>query len=709
MQLDTDLRQTLWNARHWERVLCERAAALRARPVSGELAEPARALAAALEDVVLDRSHAVEMYLVASKAAGGDATALSRARALALEIGELGLAARIASLERKRTGQTALALVEGQAWLDAGDPDRAIKPLLVAVRAHPDDAAAARALAAARREWADVRGELDRVQRAAAAQGDPEAAARDFLHASRIARMLGEAARARALIEAAFSRDPRCEVGYALVERELVRAGEWGELVGVYRQRCDAVATSREVVDTLRRGATRMSVTDGAPAMAVTLAVRALGYAYDEGVADIPGHLALVDILCRHYVRARAAEKVLPVIDRGLEAGLPDDDEIALAITGLELAWGQLGSAATAQRYAAQVEACAPAHPALAEYRRGGGLRRATSEPGGEVSLPEPLELADEPSFASAAEPSAGQHDEVSLAEPLELEVEPLELEAESSRAATVVEPSAFEHVHPIESPQVDDELSDGSSSAQVAEPAPLRSPVPPQATPPAPDLEDMIELDPDELEELEVEELEVDGSADHADPVASPPPPEPRSPPPKRPPSGVPSQRPATQMGLGTPMPPKSPAKPRRAATELGVGKSLIPGSAKKALEDIVRASPHPPGHGAEKRADDRVAVPADAEVAIAARVVLGGGGARAVTRDVSASGAFIVTDAPLPRDTAFALTLSLPTPDAMGLFEHALRAVVVREEPGVGYGIRFESPGSDFVAAVARLRGSH
>ena len=674
MQLDTELRETLWQTRHWESVLRERAASLRREVASAELAAPARALAEALEAFVLDRTPGVEMHLLASKASGGDPGALARAREGALEVGDLGLAARIAAMERKH-GSGDSALAEGELWLDAGQPDRAIRPLLKASRAVPGDEALKRALAAARHEWADVRGEIDRVQAAAASGDDGAQAARDALHASRIARMLGEGQRVRELAVLACRRDPTSERACAVAERELTKEGDANALLELYRRRCDAVSSAGEVVDTLRRAVARLSLWANAPGLAVNVAVRALSYAYEEGVRAIPGHIALIQVVYHHYTRARAAEKALLIVDHGLAADVPDDDRIALAIVGLEVAWGHLGAAATAQRYAGLVEERAPRWPGLDDFARGrGGLApglptrvTASSEPDGiplrdagalgdEVPAGPPPGGADAPTGAGAGKEGAGN-----TAEPaLELDIG-YQLEGEpglTRDAGSEVHAQRFEHANPIELPADSPAAGENRPSADSRGPGQF---TPPEAIDLPP--QEPIDLPPDALVEIEEDDSSSGATESVRDKAAS---------------------------TRGEPRP--------------GPG-SLIPGAARKALEHIVHAPANPPSREAEKRAEPRMALPADAAVPVTASVALGGGGVRAVTRDVSPSGAFIVTEAPLPQGAAFEVTLAMPTPDGIGATKHALRAVVVREEPGVGYGVRFEEPGDDYQRAVSAL----
>lgn len=332
-------------------------------------------LAAACEEIVPDRERAVELYLIAWKAAHDNPHALGRARVLCRELGKTELIAKIAELEYRASKHPAHRAIQGLAWLDAGDPDRAIRPLLEAVRAQPDDVVLREALATAQREWSDARAEVERLEAAAQEQSDGKVVARLLLQAARVQGMIDPSApRYRELLEAAFDRDPNDDGAYTLLERLFERGDDWESLMELYGLRAGAAPTDVDLVEAYRRGGVHLWLSGSQPALGARLVLKALLLAYDRELAGVPGHVAMFTLLRLHFDRTRTQRKLLKLIDQALASPLTEDEQVFFCTLGLDRAWAGMRDATAAYPYALRLEALVPDHPLLEEYAREGGL-----------------------------------------------------------------------------------------------------------------------------------------------------------------------------------------------------------------------------------------------------------------------------------------------------------------------------------------------
>ena len=132
----------------------------------------------------------------------------------------------------------------------------------------------------------------------------------------------------------------------------------------------------------------------------------------------------------------------------------------------------------------------------------------------------------------------------------------------------------------------------------------------------------------------------------------------------------------------------------------------SIIPDSALKALKQrassplLVPAPPTQPP-GAPSRAS-RIELPVDVSLTTESERDLPA--LAAITRDLSATGMFLVTTATLPVGAEVDLGLELPGADALRLSKHRLRARVVRRTD-TGYGLSFIDPPATLRQAIELL----
>ncbi len=164
-------------------------------------------------------------------------------------------------------------------------------------------------------------------------------------------------------------------------------------------------------------------------------------------------------------------------------------------------------------------------------------------------------------------------------------------------------------------------------------------------------------------------------------------------------PPAGTPAAPTPSRAPTPAPTPaaaaPAPPPRPPLAA-------SLIPSSARTALGQrgsLPALPPIPPRPDARPRAP-RLALPLDATIERDGHAAL-----PVVCRDISATGVFVLTDAPLTIGASLDFTVETPAAEAWGERRYRTRARVIRRESR-GYGLALEAPPAELVAELARLQ---
>src|SRR5438552_331152 len=171
MELRQEIKQRLRSARNWPGLIEELE-----REV--DKVEPKEAKAVRLfelgelcEDLFLRKDRAMVHYQAAFKLSPQDARALTRARQIYREMGNLEMVATLLGLEQKVAADaTKKAEVQarlGVALLDLGKRDQALPHLEAAAEARPDDNELADALAAANYDKEDWLGQVERLQKQA--------------------------------------------------------------------------------------------------------------------------------------------------------------------------------------------------------------------------------------------------------------------------------------------------------------------------------------------------------------------------------------------------------------------------------------------------------------------------------------------------------------------------------------------------------------
>lgn len=356
------IRDQLWSRRDWGASLVSAAGDLLAGGEAPKLAERAYDLAQACELVVADVATSVQMYLLAWKAGKQRPEALQRARELCRELDDAATVAKIAGVQYRYRGDLRLRLVEAGAWLDADQPDRALKVLLAAAQAAPGDAEVAATLALARGEWPNARAEARRL-----------AEAGELLAAARVLRTIGDDSDELGdTLRRAVEANPCDEEAFALFQRWTCARGDYKALLAAYRRRGEEATSHREVVDVYRRAGTTLIVRAGQRGMGLRLVAAAVTRAYDTGMVDIPGHLAMLALVVEELSAAKAHDRVFAYLDAGLALPLDASERLWMALTATDLAWNTLGDMGAASRYADIVREIHPGNALLADIDESG-------------------------------------------------------------------------------------------------------------------------------------------------------------------------------------------------------------------------------------------------------------------------------------------------------------------------------------------------
>ena len=157
LDLRPEIRETVWHLKDWSSSVPELGISLAANEEIGQLDKAALLLQMAqlCEFCVLDPQSAADFYSASYQANRSQFDILSRMRALCHSMGRSDHAARTAELEFRHSKVPGFHAIAGQAWLDAGQPDRALKPLLRAIEDIPCTPEIAGALEVARRDWSN--------------------------------------------------------------------------------------------------------------------------------------------------------------------------------------------------------------------------------------------------------------------------------------------------------------------------------------------------------------------------------------------------------------------------------------------------------------------------------------------------------------------------------------------------------------------------
>ena len=363
MELSSPLRARIWPSEDWSARALELEAEVQKVVDPWERSFRTYELAELCECLVPDRDRALVLYQRAWRLTGNNRRALIRARRLYDELHRLDMVATLAEVEAKHTREKETSEIIGNAWLDAGRPDRAQKWLAAALDRDPDRPDLRAALDVAKTSDDRRVAELERVRAAAAAASD-WAAAPLCLHAARLARDINPGLYVD-MLRRTLESDPLQSSANRLLAVFLESARDWQEYADHHRRQARSAESPRDAVNALRRGGLALAVRFAQPALGIELIDEALTHAYDHALQDVPGHPAMLTLMADTDSRRQLARTV-DHCARALGAPLSEDDRLFVAVLAARIALRSLGNAAAAQRFLAIVHALVPDHSLIA-------------------------------------------------------------------------------------------------------------------------------------------------------------------------------------------------------------------------------------------------------------------------------------------------------------------------------------------------------
>ncbi len=330
LNLGPELRQTVWYLKDWSSSVPELGKSLVANHEIGQLEKSALLLQTAqlCEFCVLDPQAAADFYSASYQANRSQFDILPRMRELCHKMGRSDHAARTAELEFRHSKVPGFHAIAGQAWLDAGQPDRALKPLLRALEDIPCTPEIAAALEVARRDWANP--EVHANSLLDEARGRTPGYHIKALQSSRIFRMLDiEDDRYEEGLRLCLSHDPNMPSPCNLMEHFLFTSDRLDELADHFRRRAKAAPDDRTAAQLLFDGSSilfRAKAGDaGGP-----LFVDALHEAVKAKLPTIPGLLAQL----RGLVACAAAQRkqVVDLAEQAYSILKSQDEQVGVAV-----------------------------------------------------------------------------------------------------------------------------------------------------------------------------------------------------------------------------------------------------------------------------------------------------------------------------------------------------------------------------------------
>jgi tetratricopeptide (TPR) repeat protein len=257
MELRQEIRQRLRSARNWPGLIEELEREVEQVEPKETKAQRLFELGELCEDLFLRKDRAMVHYQAAFKLSPSDARALSRARQIYREMGNLEMVATLLGLELRSAPEgpkkAEIQARLGIAQLDLGKKDQALPNLEAAAEARPEDVELQDALAAANYDQEDWLGQVERLQKHAQAS-DSYLGARIYLRIARIYRL--EGITDNDYIEAlnkVVANEPQNEQANFLLEGALGALKRFDEIQKLHEKRAYAAPDEREQADVYRR------------------------------------------------------------------------------------------------------------------------------------------------------------------------------------------------------------------------------------------------------------------------------------------------------------------------------------------------------------------------------------------------------------------------------------------------------------------------
>ena len=330
------------------------------------------------EEIFLRKDRAMAHYQQAFKQNPQQIRALTRARQIYREMGNLEMVATLLGLEMKvSTDPARKAEAErllGEVLLDAQQRDRAKTALENAAKRQPGDSDIADALAATQYDREDWHGEVDRLlaQAQRVSNNDAALAARVYLRAARILHL--EAAndpRLETTLRHVVALAPQQEMANFLLEKLLHAQNRFDDIIAVQDQRIDALEDAQAQIDLAKRIGNMWLLRWKDRDRAAHFYGRALLSTYAGSVdaaQAFPGHLAAFSML-RDVMAPRGEwPQLLSYAELGRSALMSDDERAALMVQAGRIAWREMGDAERARGYYAEVLRVFPEQEELQAY-----------------------------------------------------------------------------------------------------------------------------------------------------------------------------------------------------------------------------------------------------------------------------------------------------------------------------------------------------
>lgn len=419
------------------------------------------------EEFFLRKDRAMAHYQQAFKQNPQQTRALTRARLIYREMGNLEMVATLLGLEikvssdpeRKKEAERLL----GEILLDARERDRAMPHLQNAARHWPDDSEVADALAACSYDREDWLGEAERLMDSARRlqNTDPHMASRVWLRAARIFHIEARSdPQFEECLRAVVALQPQHEMANFLLEKILAEQGRFDEIIALQDKRIDGLTGDQAKIDLAKKIGNMWLLRWKDRERAARFYGRALTFTYRGAVEAgkvLPGHLAAFSLLRDILVPKGEWAQLFNYAELGTFAPMNDEERGALMVQAARAAWRDAGDPARAKAYYAEVQRVYPEHEELQNYiaEYGDPSVEAPAEEAPVEAAPveaAPVDVAPaeeapaeavEPAAEAAAEPAA----EPEALAPVEQAVEPAAEEAappvEQAAEAVAEEPVA--------------------------------------------------------------------------------------------------------------------------------------------------------------------------------------------------------------------------------------------------------------------------
>ena len=708
MPIASWLLPVLWREHDWRAAIERLVTELAALGSTPQAHRAGLELGHAFEYIEPDRRRAIAVYELVGP--GGNP---SRARELAVEIGWWSARARLSIVMRTIDPVPRLVFDEAEAWWDAGQPDLCALALAGVRRADHDMRVEDLAALVAGHDLADHAASAT----ARAAHETGSLAADAFVMASRFARAADRPDDVTRALEAALEACPGHPIAGSLLLRTALQRRDPDHVQRYLRLRL-AGLDKRAWLDTMRVCALALIDSGHHPGLGLRLLRKALESAYEWQHGEIPGHLAMWATLLARATADGTRRDLLELALKGLQSSQDPVDRVWLGILATEISLRDANNPVVAGAYAEIVAEHAPEHPIVREL----------------VSSVAAAEPDDYLTLASAVPREAvTAASRVIADEPPDFDVDLDDVYATAAEAATVDDSDFVElSDDPVDDP-VAVAVAAAVATANVAAPVLPPAPSSRAARPPIEPVAAKSAVVKPALRPIEVAPprpaATTKGASTRPAPLAVP--------------VAVAVDQAATGVTLASPpasarsVDPGPVAKPERIVVTPPIAKPAItpvtrsiakvmtvavPAALAKpskhagmpVLPPLSRSSPvltalrmpdrpaipprDPDPPDARKRAR-RIAIPIDIRLVLSDGTRIGGH-----SRDISATGLFVLTHVKLVVGEEITIELFLPGEEAFTEHEFRSRARIARSDEG-GYGIELLAPQPDLIRALADL----